>query len=75
MIQWLKTCSINMEVKGGEMFKPSHLHPKLVGQIPSLARQPNETFLSVQLKFKLTINEFIIDDLTVSEFINEFIYG
>jgi hypothetical protein len=31
MVQRLKTCYLNMEVKGGEGFKPSHLHPRLVG--------------------------------------------
>jgi len=31
MVQWLKIFSLNMEVKGGEKFKPSHLHPKLMG--------------------------------------------
>jgi hypothetical protein len=28
MGQWLKTCSINMEVKEGEGFKTLHLHFK-----------------------------------------------
>ncbi len=31
MVQWLKTYSLNMEEKEGEKFKPSHLHPRLVG--------------------------------------------
>jgi hypothetical protein len=32
VIQWLKIGQwLNMEVKGGESFKPSHLHPELVG--------------------------------------------
>jgi len=33
MVHWLKTCSLNMEVKGGEKTKPSHLHLKLVGYV------------------------------------------
>jgi hypothetical protein len=31
LIQWLKICSLNMELMGGEGFKPSHLHFKLMG--------------------------------------------
>ncbi len=74
MVQWLMTCSLNMEMEKSERFKLSHLHLGLVEpQVYKWVR-----FLSAQLKFELTINEFIIDDLTINEFsvddltINEF---
>jgi len=35
MFQWLNIGSLNMEVKKGERFKPSHLHPKVVGGLGS----------------------------------------
>jgi hypothetical protein len=33
MVQLLETCSLNMEVKGGEGIKPSHFHIRLVGKV------------------------------------------
>jgi hypothetical protein len=38
VVQWLKFCFLNMEVKGSERFKPSHLHPRLVGKMLRWAR-------------------------------------
>jgi len=31
MVEWFKACSLNMEVKGSEGFKLSHLHLKIGG--------------------------------------------
>jgi hypothetical protein len=33
VVQWLKICSLNIEVKGGEVFKPSLLHPEMAGKV------------------------------------------
>ncbi len=59
-------------MKGSEGFKPSHLHPRLVGQVFKWAtflaqvKQLNEGLKVLNLGSELTINEIIINDLIIN---------